>query len=105
MEPQRIFSIKDLNRYIRMKLDSDALLSDVWIRGEISNFTHHSSGHMYFTLKDEGSRILFAREILRLNRIGGGKNRPAGTEKCPGETHGCAGVGIGEKNLVDTLHK
>lgn len=40
-----------------MKLDSDSLLSDVWIRGEISNFTHHSSGHMYFTLKDESSRI------------------------------------------------
>ncbi|MBJ8192400.1 exodeoxyribonuclease VII large subunit, partial [Bacillus cereus] len=57
MAEQRIYSIKDLNRYIRMKLESDQVLSDVWIRGEISNFTHHSSGHMYFTLKDEGSRI------------------------------------------------
>lgn len=69
MEPQRIFSIKDLNKYIRMKLDSDALLSDVWIRGEISNFTHHSSGHMYFTLKDTGSRIkaiMFASHNQRL---------------------------------------
>ncbi|MDR0267038.1 exodeoxyribonuclease VII large subunit [Paenibacillus sp.] len=69
MEPQRIFSIKDLNKYIRMKLDSDVLLSDVWIRGEISNFTHHSSGHMYFTLKDEGSRIraiMFASHNQRL---------------------------------------
>ncbi len=69
MEPQRILSIKDLNRYIRMKLDSDRLLSDVWIRGEISNFTHHSSGHMYFTLKDEGSRIraiMFASHNQRL---------------------------------------
>ncbi|MBJ9988402.1 MULTISPECIES: exodeoxyribonuclease VII large subunit [Paenibacillus] len=69
MEPQRIFSIKDLNRYIRMKMDSDSLLSDVWIRGEISNFTHHSSGHMYFTLKDEGSRIkaiMFASHNQRL---------------------------------------
>lgn len=69
MEPQRILSIKDLNRYIRMKLDSDRLLSDVWIHGEISNFTHHSSGHMYFTLKDEGSRIraiMFASHNQRL---------------------------------------
>lgn len=69
MEPQRILSIKDLNLYIRMKLDSDRLLSDVWIRGEISNFTHHSSGHMYFTLKDEGSRIraiMFASHNQRL---------------------------------------
>ncbi|MFD2611884.1 exodeoxyribonuclease VII large subunit [Paenibacillus gansuensis] len=40
-----------------MKLESDRLLQDVWIRGEISNFTHHSSGHMYFTLKDKDSRI------------------------------------------------
>lgn len=54
---RQVYSIKELNRYIRMKLDSDSLLSDVWIRGEISNFTHHGSGHMYFTLKDESSRI------------------------------------------------
>lgn len=66
---ERIYSIKDLNRYIRMKLESDSVLTDVWIRGEISNFTHHSSGHMYFTLKDEGSRIksiMFATHNRRL---------------------------------------
>lgn len=69
MDQKRVFSIKDLNKYIRMKLDSDHVLSDVWIRGEISNFTHHSSGHMYFTLKDEGSRIkaiMFASHNQRL---------------------------------------
>jgi exodeoxyribonuclease VII large subunit len=53
----RIYSIKELNRYIKMKMESDHLLGDVWLRGEISNFTHHSSGHMYFTLKDSDSRI------------------------------------------------
>ncbi|WP_340024599.1 exodeoxyribonuclease VII large subunit [Paenibacillus sp. FSL K6-1096] len=66
---RQIYSIKELNKYIRMKLDSDALLSDVWIRGEISNFTHHGSGHMYFTLKDESSRIkaiMFASHNSRL---------------------------------------
>ncbi|MFC5651554.1 exodeoxyribonuclease VII large subunit [Paenibacillus solisilvae] len=65
----RIFSIKDINRYIRMKLESDQLLGDVWLRGEISNFTHHSSGHMYFTLKDKDSRlkcIMFASHNQRL---------------------------------------
>ncbi|GMK46322.1 exodeoxyribonuclease VII large subunit [Paenibacillus glycanilyticus] len=65
----RIYSIKDINRYIRMKLESDALLGDVWLRGEISNFTHHSSGHMYFTLKDKDSRlkcIMFASHNQRL---------------------------------------
>lgn len=69
MEQQRVLSIKELNRYIRMKMESDQLLSEVWIRGEISNFTHHSSGHMYFTLKDEGSRIkciMFASHNQRL---------------------------------------
>jgi exodeoxyribonuclease VII large subunit len=66
---QRIYSIKELNRYIRMKLESDNVLSEVWIRGEISNFTHHSSGHMYFTLKDADSRIktiMFASHNQRL---------------------------------------
>lgn len=65
----RIFSIKDINKYIRMKLESDVLLGDIWLRGEISNFTHHSSGHMYFTLKDKDSRlksIMFASHNVKL---------------------------------------
>ncbi|MCQ6558148.1 exodeoxyribonuclease VII large subunit [Paenibacillus mendelii] len=65
----RIYSIKEINRYIRMKLESDPLLGDVWLRGEISNFTHHSSGHMYFTLKDADSRlkcIMFASHNQKL---------------------------------------
>ncbi|KOR88655.1 exodeoxyribonuclease VII large subunit [Paenibacillus solani] len=68
-DPGRVLSVKDINRYIRMKMEGDARLSDVWIRGEISNFTHHSSGHMYFTLKDESSRIraiMFATHNQRL---------------------------------------
>ncbi|WP_424766159.1 exodeoxyribonuclease VII large subunit [Paenibacillus sp. sgz302251] len=68
-EQPRIYSIKELNRYIRMKMESDPVLGDVWIRGEISNFTHHSSGHMYFTLKDSDSKlksIMFASHNQRL---------------------------------------
>ncbi len=38
-------------------LDSEPVLADVWVRGEISNFRHHSSGHMYFTLKDSVAQI------------------------------------------------
>lgn len=67
-----VYTIKDINKYIRMKMDSDAVLSDVWLRGEISNFTHHSSGHMYFTLKDKDSRIkcvMFASHNARLRFI------------------------------------
>ncbi|WP_168119237.1 exodeoxyribonuclease VII large subunit [Paenibacillus sp. HB172176] len=65
----RIFSIKELNKYIRMKLESDVVLGDVWLRAEISNFTHHSSGHMYFTLKDSDSRlkcVMFASHNAKL---------------------------------------
>jgi exodeoxyribonuclease VII large subunit len=67
-----ILSIKDLNRYIKMKLEGDNQLQDVWVRGEISNFTHHSSGHMYFTLKDSESRIksiMFASQNQKLGFI------------------------------------
>jgi exodeoxyribonuclease VII large subunit len=67
-----ILSIKDLNRYIKMKLEGDDRLQDVWVRGEISNFTHHSSGHMYFTLKDAESRlksIMFASQNQKLGFI------------------------------------
>ncbi|MCD9021319.1 exodeoxyribonuclease VII large subunit [Cohnella silvisoli] len=69
MEPARAISIRDINRLIKMKLEGDSGLQDIWLRGEISNFTFHSSGHMYFTLKDEGSRlkcIMFASYNQRL---------------------------------------
>ncbi|PZE22048.1 exodeoxyribonuclease VII large subunit [Paenibacillus xerothermodurans] len=72
MKPKDIYSIKDLNRYIKMRLESDGILQDVWVRGEISNFTHHSSGHMYFTLKDADSRlksIMFRTHNQRLGFI------------------------------------
>lgn len=66
---QRVLSIRDVNRYIKMKLEGDPGLQDIWLRGEISNFTRHSSGHMYFTLKDESGRlkcIMFASHNQRL---------------------------------------
>ncbi|QGQ97100.1 exodeoxyribonuclease VII large subunit [Paenibacillus psychroresistens] len=69
MKREAILSIKDLNKYIKAVLESEDLLQDVWVRGEISNFTHHSSGHMYFTLKDTDSRIktiMFAKQNQRL---------------------------------------
>jgi exodeoxyribonuclease VII large subunit len=69
MSERHILSIKDLNKYIKMRLEGDSGLQDVWVRGEISNFTHHSSGHMYFTLKDKDSRlksIMFASYNQRL---------------------------------------
>ena len=62
-------SVTDVNRYIKMLIGSDDLLSAVAIRGEISNFKRHSSGHLYFTLKDEGgeiSAVMFRADAGRL---------------------------------------
>lgn len=49
------FTITEINEYIRNILESDGLLGNIWLKGEISNFKAHSSGHLYFTLKDENS--------------------------------------------------
>ncbi|MDX9918144.1 MAG: exodeoxyribonuclease VII large subunit [Gudongella sp.] len=49
--------VSELNNYIKKVFASDILLTYLSIEGEISNFTHHYSGHMYFSLKDEKSRI------------------------------------------------
>ena len=50
-------TVTQLNSYIKALMDGDDLLGSVAIRGEISNFKQHSSGHLYFTLKDERSEI------------------------------------------------
>lgn len=49
--------VSELNAYIKKLVSGDILLSFVEVEGEISNFTHHYSGHMYFSLKDENSKI------------------------------------------------
>ena len=50
-------TVTDLNKYIKSKIDSDEMLNNVLVKGEISNFKNHYTGHMYFTLKDENSLI------------------------------------------------
>ena len=50
-------TVSDLNLYIKNKIDADEYLNNVLVKGEISNFKHHYTGHMYFTLKDEKSLI------------------------------------------------
>lgn len=52
-----VFSVLQLNEYIKDLLESEPQLAAVTVKGEISNFIHHRSGHMYFTLKDEDSQI------------------------------------------------
>ena len=51
------WTVSDLNRYLRELLESDELLQDVWVRGEVSNFTRATSGHLYFTMKDSSASL------------------------------------------------
>ena len=52
---RKIYSIKDINKIVKDRLENE--FSEIWIQGEISNSTLHSSGHYYFSLKDEAAQI------------------------------------------------
>lgn len=54
---KKIYTVAEITAYLQSLINEDPLLSDFWISGEISNFYHHSSGHMYFTLKDKNSQL------------------------------------------------
>lgn len=54
---ERVASVSQINTYLKNVMDSDEILRSIWIRGEISNFKLHYSGHMYLSLKDEFSNI------------------------------------------------
>ena len=56
MKPEPI-TVTQLNSYIKNKMAKDEYLNTVYIKGEISNYKHHYTGHLYFTLKDENSLI------------------------------------------------
>lgn len=53
----QILTVKEVTLYIKNKLSSDPELLNIWIKGEVSNFIHHASGHFYFTLKDKDSQL------------------------------------------------
>jgi len=57
LEEKKYLSVSALTKYIKYKFDKDAHLKNVLLKGEISNFKHHSRGHFYFTLKDDKSQI------------------------------------------------
>ena len=62
-------SVTQLTQYIKLLLDRDEILSQVCVRGELSNYKAHSSGHQYFTLKDEGaviSCVMFRADAMRM---------------------------------------
>ena len=67
---KRYVSVHALNQYIKAKIMQDISLQDVYIKGEISNYRPHPSGHLYFTLKDESSRVsavMFSAHAKNLN--------------------------------------
>ena len=64
-----VLSVTQINEYIRSKMDADSRLTDVVIRGEISNYKLYPSGHHYFTLKDEGAAlrcVMFKGNAIKL---------------------------------------
>ena len=66
-QERKVFSVAELTRLIRFTLEEK--FSSVWVEGEISNFIHHGSGHMYFSLKDSEASlqaVMFRRDNQRL---------------------------------------
>ena len=65
----RILTVSQLNAYLRELLDSDEIVRDVWIEGEVSNFVRAASGHCYFTLKEADAQIKSACWRTNVARI------------------------------------
>lgn len=69
MTSSSYLTVKALTKYIKRKFDADPHLRDVYVKGELSNVKIHSSGHIYFTLKDDGARInatMFRNQAAKL---------------------------------------
>ncbi len=81
------FSVSEVTRYVRNLLEQDELLSNVWVRGEISNLARPRSGHIYFTLKDAGASLRGV--VWRSNLIRMPANLRDGMQV---EAHGSIGV-------------
>ena len=72
IEIDRIITVTDLNLYIKGMLEQDILLSHITVKGEISNFKNHSSGHLYMSLKDKGGvirAVMFRMSAAKLKFI------------------------------------
>ena len=69
---RRYITVTTLNKYLKNKFDTDPNIQTLGLKGEISNFKGHTRGHLYFTLKDEGSRInavMFSTYASKLNFV------------------------------------
>jgi len=69
LKPITVYTVSDLNAYIRALLESNENLMDIWVSGEVSNLSQPRSGHIYFTLKDENAQVrcvIWRNHALRL---------------------------------------
>ncbi len=72
VEAPHVYTVQEVTRYIRQRLDEDEVLRDVYVKGELSNLSQPTSGHLYFTLKDEFSElqcVMFRERNLDLRFI------------------------------------
>ena len=72
MNNDKYLSVSALTGYLKYKFDSDEHLKNVFLKGEISNFKNHTSGHLYFSIKDEKSKInaiMFSVNAKKLNFV------------------------------------
>ena len=70
MEDKNYISISDINHLIKEHIDSNYFFNNVYLKGEISNFKNHTRGHLYFSLKDDNSKIsavMFYNNAVKLN--------------------------------------
>jgi len=67
----QVYSVSDLNAYIRALLESNENLIDIWVSGEISNLSRPRSGHIYFTLKDENAALRCVVWRMNASRLAG----------------------------------
>ncbi|MBR3402416.1 MAG: exodeoxyribonuclease VII large subunit [Parasporobacterium sp.] len=69
LEKNNVYTVAQINRYVRDMMDRDFLLKNVYIKGEISNCKYHYTGHVYFSVKDETSvisAVMFSQDAAKL---------------------------------------
>ena len=69
MSDIKYFTVSALTNYIKYRLENDPHLSRIFLKGEISNFTRHQRGHLYFTIKDDKSQIKSVMFSSRANNL------------------------------------
>ena len=70
MVQNKVYSVSEVSRMVLQALENNPRLSNLWVRGELSNFKRHTSGHLYFSLKDGQSSlkaVMFKGKAWKLN--------------------------------------